>query len=45
MRNAASAKFISSWQQRVLVGPYTGPPSSATLPRSHDARKKALLHT
>jgi hypothetical protein len=35
MRSAASWEFISSWQQRIVVGRCTDMPTNATLPRWH----------
>ena len=40
MRNVTCCVLISSWQQCIVVSPYTAPVFSAVLPNWHDVRKK-----
>lgn len=40
MKNVTCCELISSWQQCIVVSPYTAPVFSAVLPHWHDVRKK-----
>ena len=40
MRNVTCCELISSWQECIVVSPYTAPVFSAVLPHWHDVRKK-----
>ena len=45
MWNAAFIEFILSWQQCTVSRPCTDPFLKATLPSSHDMRKKTVKQT
>lgn len=40
VRNVTCYELMSSWQQCIVVSPYTAPVFSAVLPYWHDVRKK-----